>query len=172
MKGRKPKPTALRLLNGNAGKRPLPKGEPHLEAGAPSCPEWLDGDAKREWRRVVGPLDAAGVLTRADRAAFAGYCQAWSSWKAAELRMRSREKDAADARAVFEDSVGEERSASLKALVGAEQLVDAAEVQARKRMELMLRACGELGLTPSSRTRVKAVERQPKETSGASRFFQ
>lgn len=28
MKGRKPLPTPLRILGGNAGKRPLPKGEP------------------------------------------------------------------------------------------------------------------------------------------------
>jgi P27 family predicted phage terminase small subunit len=172
MRGRKPKPTALRLLSGNAGKRPLPQGEPHLEAIAPACPEWLDQDAKREWRRLVGPLDAAGVITRGDRAVFAGYCQSYSNWKAAEGRKRERAKSAADARSVFAVSSGEARAAALRALLSAEDLVDAAEVQSRKSMELMLRACVELGLTPSSRTRVKAVERATKETSGASRFFE
>lgn len=171
MRGRKPKPTALRILAGNPGKRRLPQREPKPEAGAPACPEWLDSEAKREWRRVVGHLDAAGILTRADRAALAAYCQAWSGWLAAELRKRAREEAAAAARSVFEGAGPEDRAGHLKALLEADRLVDAAEVRARKSMELMIRACVELGLTPSSRTRVKSIERRPEEASDASRFF-
>ena len=41
MAGRKPKPTAIKELEGNPGKRKLNKKEPKPEKGMPVCPEWL-----------------------------------------------------------------------------------------------------------------------------------
>ncbi|MDD6036563.1 MAG: response regulator [Lachnospiraceae bacterium] len=41
MAGRKPKPTAVKELEGNPGKRKLNKKEPKPEKGMPECPEWL-----------------------------------------------------------------------------------------------------------------------------------
>lgn len=37
-RGRKPKPTELKLLEGNPAKRPLNKNEPNPEKKAPRCP--------------------------------------------------------------------------------------------------------------------------------------
>ena len=47
--GRKPKPTAIKELEGNPGKRKLNKKEPKPEKGMPVCPEWLLPEAKAEW---------------------------------------------------------------------------------------------------------------------------
>jgi hypothetical protein len=48
MVGRLPKPTALKVLSGNPGKRALNKNEPK-PGGVPTCPSSLDATAKREW---------------------------------------------------------------------------------------------------------------------------
>lgn len=41
MAGRKPKPTAIKKLEGNPGKRKLNTKEPAPVKGMPTCPEWL-----------------------------------------------------------------------------------------------------------------------------------
>lgn len=79
MAGRRPTPTATKLLNGNPGKRPINKSEPQF-TGIPTCPKHLDKAAKAEWKRVATELIAAGLLTTVDRAALAAYCSAWSRW--------------------------------------------------------------------------------------------
>ena len=50
LKGRKPKPTAIKILEGNPRKRKLNTKEPRPKKIAPKCPVWLDVEAKREWR--------------------------------------------------------------------------------------------------------------------------
>jgi P27 family predicted phage terminase small subunit len=84
MPGRPPKPTRLRLIQGNPGKRALPKNEPRPVAKAPSCPPWLSKEAKTEWKRIAPKLLRLGLLTEIDRAALAGYCQCWARWREAE----------------------------------------------------------------------------------------
>ena len=83
-RGRKPKPTALKELEGNPGKRQLNMNEPKPIAKAPTCPKWLEDEAKKEWKRLAKKMEQLGVLTEVDMAAFAGYCQAYARWKAAE----------------------------------------------------------------------------------------
>ena len=41
MAGRKPKPTAIKKLEGNPGKRKLNTKEPIPAKGMPECPQWL-----------------------------------------------------------------------------------------------------------------------------------
>ncbi len=80
MTGRKPKPTKLKLLTGNPGKRPLNDREPQ-PVGKAECPEWLSDEAKTEWRRLSEQLETLGLLSSLDRAVFAVYCQSWADWK-------------------------------------------------------------------------------------------
>jgi P27 family predicted phage terminase small subunit len=77
--GRKPKPSALKMLEGNPGKRRLNESEPQ-PGGIPTCPKSLDKAARAEWKRVSKELVAIGLLTSVDRAVLASYCQAWSRW--------------------------------------------------------------------------------------------
>ena len=83
-RGRKPKPTALKLLEGNPGKRPLNDREPVPPKATLKCPAWLLPEAKKEWKRLAPALEAMGVLTMADLTKFEGYCQAYARWKEAE----------------------------------------------------------------------------------------
>ena len=84
MAGRRPKPTAVKKLNGNPGKRPLNKNEPQPQLSIPECPTHLSVYAKEEWSRLSEELHGLGLLTRIDRAALAAYCQVWGRWVEAE----------------------------------------------------------------------------------------
>lgn len=77
MAGRKPKPTALKKLEGNPGKRKLNTKEPIPAKGMLNCPEWLLPEAKKEWERLADLMNQMGVLTEVDMAAFAAYCQSY-----------------------------------------------------------------------------------------------
>ena len=52
MKGRKPKPTALHLLSGNPGRRPLPPPDP-LPHGTAERPRGLRGSALDIWTQFI-----------------------------------------------------------------------------------------------------------------------
>ena len=67
-KGRKPLPTALKLLEGDRGKgrRPINKEEPAPPQDHVKCPSWLMPEAKKEWKRLAPSLIAMGVLTDHD----------------------------------------------------------------------------------------------------------
>lgn len=83
-KGRPRKPTKLKVLHGNPGRRPLPESEPEPTVGAPEPPEWLEDEALAEWGRVVPELAAIGLVALVDRAALAAMCQSWADYVAAE----------------------------------------------------------------------------------------
>ena len=52
MRGRKPRPTVLKLIEGNPGKRALNDREPMPCVEIPECPEYLDTTARAEWDRT------------------------------------------------------------------------------------------------------------------------
>jgi len=62
------KPTKLKILQGNPGKRPLNLLEPEPEQGIPQMPEWLKlfPVAVEEWGRESTILDDMGIMTVAD----------------------------------------------------------------------------------------------------------
>ena len=69
MAGRKPKPTAIKKLEGNPGKRKLNTKEPIPAKGMPECPQWLLAEAKKEWERLADLMNQMGVLTEVDMVA-------------------------------------------------------------------------------------------------------
>lgn len=79
MKGPKPLPTNLKLIDGVRSDR-INFDEPKPEPIVPRCPASLVGEAKKEWRRVSKELENLGLLTRLDRAALAAYCSAWGKF--------------------------------------------------------------------------------------------
>jgi len=52
-RGRRPKPTRIKALTGNPGKRPLDAHEPRPEPNLPECPPELNPGAQREWTRLT-----------------------------------------------------------------------------------------------------------------------
>ena len=70
-RGRRPKPTRMKALTGNPGKRPLNRYEPRPNPVMPDCPPGLGPAAQREWARLVGELSSLNMVTNLDRAALA-----------------------------------------------------------------------------------------------------
>ena len=68
------KPTALRLLSDNAGKRPLPPSEPTFPPSTLAPPDWLTGEAVALWEKLAPAMDLNGLLTTASRDTLAVYC--------------------------------------------------------------------------------------------------
>ena len=62
-RGRKFTPYAIKELEGNPDKRALNEREPKPEKKAPSCPKWLEPEAKKEWRRLAKKREALGVFS-------------------------------------------------------------------------------------------------------------
>lgn len=88
MKGRKPKPTQIKLVSGNPGRRPLPKGEANPPRELPRPPAFIQGTARKEWWRIGRLLYDAGLLTKIDAPALTAYCQTYARWCEAEEEIR------------------------------------------------------------------------------------
>jgi phage terminase small subunit len=50
------------------------QGEPVVSADYPPCPDWIKGEARDIWDRVVPQLVNLGVMTKLDGFAFSRYC--------------------------------------------------------------------------------------------------
>lgn len=99
--GPKPKPTALRIFEGNPSNAPLPINEPMpARADNLSYVDWLnnncdymDGEGKfplsdisqKVWDELSIQLDALGILTKIDFNKFGRYCESFARW----LKMKS-----------------------------------------------------------------------------------
>lgn len=82
MSKRASKPTALKVIEGNRGKRPLPENEPKPRPKAPACPSFLDAEGKRLWKKLAPKLERMGLLTEVDGEVFTTLCTAWSQFVA------------------------------------------------------------------------------------------
>ena len=74
------KPTALKVLQGNPGKRPLPENEPRLQVEVPRTPPHLSPVAKKHFPKIAKQLAAMKVMTKQDTDALVIYCEAYARW--------------------------------------------------------------------------------------------
>lgn len=84
------KPTALKLLEGNPGKRCINQSEPkyNLSEKGRKPPPWLGKHAKAEWKRIFPLLEKNGLVTDADYMTLCAYCQNVDTWICAEKQKR------------------------------------------------------------------------------------
>lgn len=141
--GRIPKPTALKRLAGNPGKRKLPAREPQPTREVPSCPEHLPPVARAEWARVSEELGRLGLLTGMDRAALGAYCSAYARWHDAQ-------KILAKVGMTIETPNGMIMPSPYISIIN-------------KAVEQMVSIAAQFGMTPASRARVSADQAPPKD---------
>lgn len=80
MRGRRPKPTAIKKAEGNPGKRPLNKSEP--SAGKkPSKPAFLGPYGSRMWDAMTKQLAAMNLLDAADKNSIMLWCLAYDDMR-------------------------------------------------------------------------------------------
>lgn len=153
-RGPAPKPTALKRLEGNPGKRALATGElePRVPAKAPAPPAFLDEVATKEWKRVAPELHRLGLLTVVDIMALAAYCQCYS--------------DYLTAREAIARAGGNPTFTTDKGYVGQRPEVTIAQ----KSLALMKAYMAEFGMTPSARARM-ALPQEPTEQDPLDEFL-
>jgi len=143
-RGPKPKPSVLKLIQGNPGKRQINKSEPKPKAARrPTPPIDLDDCARKEWRRVVRELEAVGLLSKLDLPTLCAYCVAYSRFKSANDALKS----VADKDKVFRGLLIKTKQGNWiqNPLVGV----------ARRAADDMVRLAAEFGMTPSARARLQ-----------------
>lgn len=131
--GRRKKANALKDLHGS--RQPRNGNEPQYAVGEPARPSHLSASARAEWARIVPILLSARVLTPADGAALAEYC---------DLHALSVQIAKAMAAKDFTPVV----DGKANPLITMKR-----QVAAQIRVFL-----AEFGLTPSSRTKVAAIQ--------------
>jgi P27 family predicted phage terminase small subunit len=138
MRGRKPTPTHLKLLEGNPGKRAINHLEPVPEGDLFDAPEWLSDAQKQGWAYVIANAPA-GLLKRLDRSML-------TLWVVAEERHR----DAAEQVS---------KHGSIVRARGSNEPVQNPYLAVMNRQAaLMVKVASDLGFSPSSRTRIQVGE--------------
>lgn len=155
----KPKPTALRIIEGNRSKRPLPKNEPKPRVGIPQPPAQLDAYATAEWNRIAPELEAIGLLSTIDGTTLAAYCQCVSRWMQAEeaiAKMKARDKLTSGL--MIKTSNG---NAIQNPLVGV----------ANRSMLMAIRFASEFGMSPAARARLAALPHEATDPHAKESYF-
>jgi P27 family predicted phage terminase small subunit len=137
MRGRKPKPTALKILEGAQPCR-INDREPTMPAGSVEPPAWLDDRGRAHWRELAAILAPAGLLTAGDRPALAQLCDDFSTIVGSIEGPGDNDVGDYDAVRAFLASADKARDRYRRMLV-------------------------EFGLTPSSRSRIKSTAEKPKD---------
>jgi P27 family predicted phage terminase small subunit len=99
-RGPPPKPTGLRVLQGERRPSRVSPLEPKPRSVPPAKPGWLSASGSDEWDLIVPELMAMGTVKAVDSTALAAYCEAVARLKVAtELVARSglflRDRDGA-----------------------------------------------------------------------------
>jgi P27 family predicted phage terminase small subunit len=126
----------LKLIRGNPGRRPLNPKEATPPVQIPEPPTLLKDEALREWNRVTPLLADVGLISKLDRAVIASYCQTWARWIDCERMLESTGL-------IVESPNGYPMYSPYLA-------------QANRAIDQMRRLSEQMGLTGSSRSRIKA----------------
>ncbi len=134
MRGRKPKPTWLKLVAGNPGRRPLNSSEPLPEGALLDPPDWLTPSQKDIWRAAIENAPP-GLLRRIDESVFLVWVIAKDLHRTASERIA--------------------QTGTLIRIPHGPMAVQSPWVSVmNKQAVIMMKAAVELGFTPSSRSRI------------------
>ena len=132
-----PLPTHLKVLKGVRADR-VNTAEPKPARVPPACPTWLSNETKREWRRVTKQLATMDLLYAADLDIIVAYAQAVVTYRQATKLVEEQGLLVPGRRDDFVTN-------------------PAVRIQ-RDSAQLIRQLAGELGLTPSSRSRLSVQE--------------
>jgi P27 family predicted phage terminase small subunit len=136
MRGRPPKPSRIKALTGNPGKRPFNAQEPRPAPALPACPPELSPAGRQEWARLSVELSKLNLITHLDRGALATYCAAYGFWTEALEQIQKFGT-------MVKSPTGYPMQSPYLAI-------------ANRQAELMIRIASEFGFTPASRSRISA----------------
>lgn len=134
MRGRKPKPTVLKLIDGNNGKNKINKNEPVAVGDLSEPPEWFSDDQKATWAYAIDHAPS-GLLKKIDKSALMAWVIAEDLFRQAVLQVNKM-------------------NLIIKSPVKGDPMQNPYLPIVNKQAVNMLKAAAELGFTPSSRSRV------------------
>jgi P27 family predicted phage terminase small subunit len=137
MAGRKPLPTRLKVVKGTARPHRINHDEPTPCISVPAAPSHLDERAKSKFVEAAEMLARHGVMTELDASALARYAVVWCRWIDAEIEVARRG-------AVVKTAAGNIVQNPFLAVAN-KCLLQLAQIEP------------EFGMTPSSRTRIRAA---------------
>lgn len=150
MRGRKPKPTPLKIVEGQRIRKPRGKA-PQPDPTLPDCPSHLDKLAQKQWSKYAGELNRLGLLTFIDAPWFAQLCFNLS------LSVKAEEKIQEMGAVIEIYEEGEDSNLYIKEIRRNPWVM--VEKQASERI---LKIMSEAGMTPVSRTRA-SIAKKPKD---------
>jgi len=162
MAGRRPKPTHLKVVTGNPGKRAINKKEPKPAREIPACPAYLSDTGKVAWGRLSVLIDRMGILTEADGAALERLCDCYAEILECRDLIEKQGRTYESIR-----GLGGEDSGVEQVLVKANPAV-AMLADADRRFKSYLI---EFGLTPAARSKVQTKGDGDEKKDPLSEFF-
>lgn len=157
MGARGPRPTPAAILKARGTFRADRHCDSAKPTGRPTCPAWLNKDAKREFRRLVKLLGEMGLLGSIDANALARYATTWVRWRQA-VAMIERGGEVV----VYKDETGRVKAVHPSAFNSI----------ARSLADELSRLEQAFGMNPSSRSRIAVDPPAPAAAlEGKSRFF-
>ena len=183
-RGPLPKPVALKLLEGNPGKRSLDLSDrvnPRVQI--PSIPKHFGPEARKEWKRITPLLEELGLISGLDRTALALYCQAAGTLAELETAFNGKVdrlvEAGKEAHVTYADAVYEASHAVTPSGYAQQSVI----VQLiRSHREQVNRYLMHFGLSPAARGRVQAsnyvqtdlpgIQSAPQPRTGFARFTQ
>jgi len=157
LRGPAPKPTAVRVMEGNLSRRPLPTNEPNYAAGIPAKPAGMSSPAKAIWDCLIAEMATSGVLRRVDGYVLAMLCEDVATVKELEDGHRKMVRDLAKkARAEKKSLPGNSAYAISRTTEGRRSAATISDLKAR-----IIVLSREFGISPSSSSRVTATYGTP-----------
>jgi P27 family predicted phage terminase small subunit len=148
MRGPKPKPTELKLLEGNRGHRPLVNdGNLRPQVEVPDPPKYLGREARKEWKRITVELVRNNIISKLDQHMLGMLCQSvervvmFETALQREVESKISKGHAPDLAYVSYTEKGYELQSVRYQLLNRER-------------EMLMKLLGEFGLSPSLRAKV------------------
>lgn len=158
MRGRKPKPTAIKVAEGNPGKRRLNRGELLEVPIAPAPPSYLSAAARREWEKLIPVLLRRRTIAEEDQTMLASFCEAVATLNEAR-RMMAGMEDKKRLLVTTGRRVTEKVDAKGKVVsrdtAGGNVQVNPLLYVIRDQVATIARIASEFGLTPAARARLQ-----------------
>lgn len=139
MAGRKPKPTHLKVVQGNAGKRPLNKREPKPSGDLAEAPEHFSAEQREVWAYAIAHAPK-GLLKRLDLSVLEVWVKSFVLYRQAAAEVATNGQ-------VILTPTGY-------------PVVSPWLANMNKQAALMMKAAAEMGFTPASRSRIVLAEEE------------
>ena len=148
MRGRKPKPTHLKILDGTV--KEFPKSEPLPIGELDLAPDWMSEEQKSSWEYAIGHAPE-GLLKKLDRSVLAAWVIAEDLHRQAVMQVNKH-------------------GLVMKSPVKGEIVQNYWLPIVNRQAQIMMKAGAELGFTPSSRSRVSISDETKDEHNPFAEF--